>query len=95
MTLDAARPAPAAYPAHDEGDDRHRADHPDEQNGRCLRSGRSPNSPRSYLARALEHAALRAPDDLVLESLEEQLPTAARAERLVSVAPRGSFATRL
>lgn len=39
------------------------------------------------LARALQSAALVGADDLVLEALEEKLPAATRAERLVTVIP--------
>src|SRR5712691_1667002 len=45
------------------------------------------------LARALQGATLVGADDLVLETLEEELPTAARAEGLVAVVPDGRLAT--
>jgi len=41
------------------------------------------------LARALQRAALVGADDLVLETLEEKLSAAARAEGLVAVVPDG------
>src|SRR5688572_25313275 len=41
------------------------------------------------LARALQRAALVGADHLVLETLEEKLPAAAGAERLVTVVPDG------
>ena len=48
---------------------------------------------RSSSARALKRASLAGANDLVLETLEEQLPTAARAERLISVVPNGRLST--
>jgi hypothetical protein len=44
---------------------------------------------RSSSARPLERASLACADDLVLETLEEKLPAAARAKRLVAVVPNG------
>src|SRR5438477_2180912 len=45
------------------------------------------------LARALQGATLVGADDLVLETLEKELPTTARAQRLVAVIPDGRLAT--
>jgi len=45
------------------------------------------------LARALQGATLVGADDLVLETLEKELPTTARAQGLVAVIPDGRLAT--
>ena len=47
---------------------------------------------RSRSARALQRAALVGTDDLVLETLEEKLPAAAWAERLVALIPNRRLA---
>jgi hypothetical protein len=46
------------------------------------------------LAGALQRATLVGSDDLVLETLEEKLPAAAWAERLITVVPDGRLPTR-
>ena len=60
---------------------------PDQRGSRPLhRRGERPRlAPRS--ARALQRAALVGADHLVLETLEEKLPAAARTKRLVTVVP--------
>jgi len=45
------------------------------------------------LARALQRTTLVGADHLVLETLEEELPTTARAQGLVAVIPDGRLAT--
>jgi hypothetical protein len=46
---------------------------------------------RSRSARPLQRAALLRADDLVLEALEEELPAAARAKRLIRRVPDGGL----
>jgi hypothetical protein len=57
--------------------------------------GRTAPTCGEVLARLLQNAPIGSAHDLVLESLEEELPAAARAERLIRVAPRGSLAAGL
>lgn len=45
-----------------------------------------------WSARSLQRAPLGGSDDLVLEALEEELPAAAGAERLIAVVPDGGLA---
>ena len=77
--------APCDEIAGDNSEDRRSGALHQEVSGAALRAARS--------ARALQRAALVRPDDLVLETLEEQLPATAWAERLVTVGPDGSLTT--
>jgi hypothetical protein len=55
--------------------------------GRPRRKERTRLAPGSSSAGALQRAALLRADDLVLETLEEELATASRAERLIGLVP--------
>jgi len=68
------------------GEDKPKED-PDQSGSRALHLRCSDRGLRIRSARALQRAALVGTDHLVLETLEEKLPAAARTKRLVAVVP--------
>jgi hypothetical protein len=79
----------AGYGPADEGaesDERRSADIHDLASGRGLRRRRLSS------ARPLQRATILRADDLVLEALQEELPAAARAKRLLRVVPHRGLA---